>query len=98
MVSRIVEAKPEDLRNFVEEAAGISHYKDRRRETETRMRHTRENLDRVNDIRKELDLQLRRLQRQSQAARRYTKLKEEERETNGQLMACLLYTSDAADE
>ncbi|MBT5189855.1 MAG: chromosome segregation protein SMC [Proteobacteria bacterium] len=87
MVSRIVEARPEDLRSFVEEAAGISHYKDRRRETETRMRHTHENLDRVNDIRKELDLQLRRLQRQSQAARRYTKLKEEERETNGQLMA-----------
>ena len=87
MVSRIVEARPEDLRAFVEEAAGISHYKDRRRETETRMRHTRENLSRVEDIRKELDAQLRRLQRQSQAARRYTKLKEEEREINGQLFA-----------
>ena len=85
MVSRIVEARPEDLRAFVEEAAGISHYKDRRRETETRMRHTRENLSRVADIRKELDTQLRRLQRQAQAARRYQKLKEEEREVNGQL-------------
>jgi len=87
MVSRIVEARPEELRAFVEEAAGISHYKDRRRETETRMRHTRENLSRVDDIRKELDTQLRRLQRQSQAARRYSKLKEEEREVNGQLLA-----------
>ena len=87
MVSRIVEARPEELRAFVEEAAGISHYKDRRRETETRIRHTRENLSRVDDIRKELDAQLRRLQRQSQAARRYTKLKEEEREVNGQLLA-----------
>ena len=74
MVSRIVEARPEELRAFVEEAAGISHYKDRRRETETRMRHTRENLSRVEDIRKELDTQLRRLQRQAQAARRYQKL------------------------
>ena len=86
MVSRIVEARPEELRAFVEEAAGISHYKDRRRETETRMRHTRENLSRVEDIRKELDTQLRRLQRQAQAARRYQKLKDEEREINGQLL------------
>ncbi|MEE1559073.1 MAG: AAA family ATPase, partial [Arenicellales bacterium] len=87
MVSRIVEARPEDLRSFVEEAAGISHYKDRRRETETRIRHTRENLSRVGDIRRELETQLRRLQRQAQAARRYQKLKDEERVVNGQLFA-----------
>ncbi len=86
MVSRIVEARPEDLRAFVEEAAGISRYKDRRRETETRIRHTRENLDRVEDIRGELGAQLRRLQRQSQAARRYRRLKDEERQINGQLL------------
>jgi chromosome segregation protein len=86
MVSRIVEARPEDLRSFVEEAAGISRYKDRRRETETRIRHTRENLDRVEDIRGELAAQLRRLQRQSQAARRYQKLKDEERLITGQLL------------
>jgi len=99
MVSRIVEARPEELRAFVEEAAGISHYKDRRRETETRMRHMRENLSRVEDIRKELDTQLRRLQRQSQAARRYQKLKAEEREVNGQLL-CLRYLAQkgAAEE
>jgi len=87
MVSRIVEARPEELRSFVEEAAGITRYKDRRRETETRIRHTRENLDRIEDIRSELASQLRRLQRQSQAARRYQKLRDEERVVNGQLLA-----------
>ena len=86
MVSRIIESKPEDLRAFVEEAAGISKYKDRRRETENRIRHTRENLDRVADIIRELDQQLRRLQRQSQAARRYKALKEEEHVVAGQLL------------
>ncbi|MAF08678.1 MAG: chromosome segregation protein SMC [Acidiferrobacteraceae bacterium] len=98
MVSRIVEARPEELRVFVEEAAGISHYKDRRRETETRMRHTRENLSRVEDIRKELDTQLRRLQRQSQAARRYQKLKEEEQEVNGQLLGLRYLAQKGAAE
>ncbi|MFT5114868.1 MAG: chromosome segregation protein [Parasphingorhabdus sp.] len=85
MVSRIIESKPEDLRSFVEEAAGISKYKDRRRETETRIRHTRENLERVDDIVQELEKQLRRLQRQSQIARRYKNLKEEEQAVQGQL-------------
>jgi chromosome segregation protein len=87
MVGRIVEARPEELRGFVEEAAGVSKYKDRRRETETRIRHTRENLDRVEDIRRELAAQLRRLQRQSQTARRYQRLKNEERAVNGDLLA-----------
>ncbi len=87
MVSRIVEARPDDLRLFVEEASGISKYKDRRRETETRIRHTRENLERVADIRSELETQLRRLKRQSQAAQRYKVLKEEERLVHAQLLA-----------
>lgn len=87
MVGRIVEARPEELRVFVEEAAGVSKYKDRRRETETRIRHTRENLDRIEDIRNELAAQLRKLQRQSQAARRYQRLKDEERTVNGELLA-----------
>ena len=65
----------------------ILKYKDRRRETETRIRHTRENLSRLNDIRSELETQLRRLQRQSQAARRYQKLKDEEHTVNGELLA-----------
>ena len=87
MVSRIVEARPDDLRIFVEEAAGVSLYKDRRRETETRIRHTRENLSRLEDIRSELGDQIRRLQRQSQAARRYQRLKDEEKKVNSELLA-----------
>ena len=80
MVSRIVESKPEDLRVLIEEAAGISRYKERRRETENRIRHTRDNLSRVEDILSELETQLRRLKRQSNAAERYKVLKQEQRE------------------
>lgn len=87
MISRFVEAKPDDLRVLIEEAAGISKYKERRRETENRMRHTRENLDRINDLREEMAKQLRRLERQSRAAERYRKLKQEERLMQAQLLA-----------
>ena len=87
MISRFVEAKPDDLRVLIEEAAGISKYKERRRETETRIRHTRENLDRINDLREELDKQLRRLERQSRIAKRYRTLKQEERLMQAQLLA-----------
>ncbi len=89
-ISRIIEAKPDEMRNLVEEAAGISRYKDRRRETENRMRHTRENLERVNDIRDELDKQLDRLKRQSRAAERYKELKVEQRQLQAQLYALKL--------
>lgn len=84
-ISRLIEAKPEEMRVFLEEAAGISKYKERRRETENRMRHTRENLDRLNDLRDELDKQLARLQRQAKTAERYKVLREEERIAKGQL-------------
>ena len=87
MISRIVEAKPEDLRLIVEEASGISRYKERRRETETRIRHARENLDRLNDLREELDKQLRRLERQAEAATKYRAYKEEERGLQSELLA-----------
>ena len=86
-ISRIIEAKPEDLRIFLEEAAGISKYKERRRETETRLRHTRENMDRLEDLRQELGQQLERLQRQAANARRYKALREEERKSKGNLLA-----------
>ncbi|MGQ0658178.1 MAG: chromosome segregation protein SMC [Chromatiales bacterium] len=86
-ISRVIEAKPEDLRLFLEEAAGISKYKDRRRETETRIGNTRENLARVTDIFGELDKQLQHLQRQARAAERYQALKQEERFTQAQLLA-----------
>ena len=87
MISRLIEAKPEDLRAFIEEAAGISKYKERRRETENRMGHTRENLERLNDLREEVDKQIRHLQRQAATARRYQVLKEEERKLGAELLA-----------
>lgn len=85
MISRLIEAKPEDLRAYIEEAAGISKYKERRRDTENRMRRTMENLERLTDIRDELERQLSRLQRQAQAAEKYTTYKQEERLLKAQL-------------
>jgi chromosome segregation protein len=86
-ISRLIEAKPDDLRAFLEEAAGISKYKERRRETENRIRHTRENLDRLNDLLEEIDKQLEKLKRQSRAAERYKELKAEERQVSAELLA-----------
>ena len=71
MISRVIEAKPEELRVFLEEAAGISKYKERRRETENRLADTRENLARVTDIRLELGAQLEKLEAQAKVAARY---------------------------
>lgn len=79
MISQIIEARPEDLRVFLEEAAGISKYKERRKETETRIRHTRENLDRLNDLREEIGKQLEHLKRQARQAEQYQALQEERR-------------------
>jgi len=71
MISRIIEAKPDDLRVFLEEAAGVSRYKERRKETEGRLADTRENLTRVEDIRLELASQMERLEVQAEVARKY---------------------------
>ena len=79
MISQIIEARPEDLRVYLEEAAGISKYKERRRETENRIRHTRENLDRLNDLREEVGKQLQHLARQARQAEQYQALQEERR-------------------
>lgn len=87
MISRIIEARPEDLRLFLEEAAGISKYKERRRETEGRMRQTRENLERLEDLREEVGKQLQHLERQAATAERYTQLKAEERRLDLELKA-----------
>lgn len=87
MISRLIEARPEELRNFIEEAAGISKYKERRRETENRIRRTHENLERLTDLREELDRQLERLHRQAQAAEKYQEYKAEERQLKAQLAA-----------
>jgi len=76
MISRIVEARPEELRIFLEEAAGVTKYKERRRETETRLADTRDNLTRVGDVVRELDGQIERLRRQAEVAREYRDLSE----------------------
>jgi chromosome segregation protein len=95
MISRVIEARPDDLRAFLEEAAGISRYKERRRETENRIGHTRENLDRLNDLREEVEKQIRHLQRQAATARRYQALKEEERKLQAELLALRMQSLDA---
>lgn len=87
MISRIIESKPDEMRIYMEEAAGVSKYKDRRRETENRIQHTKENLARLNDIRLELDKQLSSLQRQANAAEKYKTLKHEERVMRSQCLA-----------
>ncbi|HUL82513.1 MAG TPA: chromosome segregation protein SMC [Gammaproteobacteria bacterium] len=90
MISRLVEAKPEDMRGFLEEAAGISKYKERRRETEHRIQHTRDNLARLADLRDEIDKQLVHLQRQAKDAERYKNLKSEQRRVGAELLALRL--------
>jgi chromosome segregation protein len=94
MISRIIEAKPEELRIFLEEAAGVSKYRDRRRETELRIADTRDNLLRVSDILQELDKQLIHLGGQAEVAKRYRAL-ETQRSTSQQLF-WLLKKQDAA--
>jgi chromosome segregation protein len=86
MISRLIEAKPEELREFLEEAAGISRYKERRRETENRIGRTQENIDRINDLREELGKRLTHLKRQATMAEKYRVLKEEERGLRAELL------------
>ena len=86
-ISQIVEAAPEELRVHLEEAAGISKYKERRKETESRIKSTRENLDRVKDVREEVDKQLEHLNRQARAAERWKAFKEEQTRKEAELRA-----------
>lgn len=86
MISRLIDAKPEEMRVYLEEAAGISKYKERRRETENRIRHTRDNLDRLNDLREEVEKQLEKLQRQSRTAEKYKTLKVDEKKFRAELL------------
>ncbi len=87
MISRIIEAKPEELRVFLEEAAGVSRYKERRKETEGRLSDTRENLARVHDIQTELTSQVERLEGQAKIAARYRELEKEKLESQALLFA-----------
>ena len=98
MISRVIEAKADDMRAFVEEAAGISKYKERRKETESRIADTRETLERLQDLRDEIDKQIRHLQRQATAARRYQELKQRERRLTAELLALRLRDLDSGAE
>ncbi|MDB5988060.1 MAG: smc [Nevskia sp.] len=95
MVSRMVEAKPEELRHWLEEAAGISKYKERRRETESRIRGARENLSRLNDLQSELHSRLEVLARQAADAEKYKTFKEQERRLKAELLLLRLRALDA---
>ncbi len=90
MISDIVEADPEQLRIHLEEAAGISRYKERRKETAARIKTTRENLDRVRDVRDEVDKQLEHLKRQARAAERWQSLKADQNRTEAELKGLTL--------
>ncbi|MGB8327825.1 MAG: AAA family ATPase, partial [Steroidobacteraceae bacterium] len=90
MISRVIEAKADDMRAFLEEAAGISRYKERRKETEARIADTRENLERLQDVRDEVDKQIRHLQRQAGVARRYQAFKDQERRLAAEVLALRL--------
>lgn len=85
-ISKLVESKPDELRMYVEEAAGISKYKERRHETETRMRRTGENLERLNDLREEVNKQLLNLKKQAKQAKKFTELKKQERQYKRELL------------
>ncbi len=96
MISRLVEAKPEELRTYLEEAAGISKYKEKRRETELRLKHTKDNLNRLNDVMKEISSQLGKLERQAKAANDYKELKDTERDLKIDLL-CIRWTDYNAE-
>ena len=98
MISRVIDAKTDDMRAFVEEAAGISRYKERRKETEARIGETRENLERLQDVRDEVEKQIRHLQRQASTARRYQGLKEQERRLAAELLALRMRELDSGGQ
>ena len=87
MISRLIEAKPEEMRVFLEEAAGISKYKERRKETSNRIKHTKENLSRLQDVLEEVEKHIKHLDRQAKTAERYGRYKDEERRTTAELLA-----------
>ncbi|WP_119395587.1 chromosome segregation protein SMC [Salinibius halmophilus] len=96
MISRLIESKPDELRIYVEEAAGISRYKERRKETQQRMQRTQDNLVRLTDLRDELGRQLANLQTQAETAKRYKVLKAEERQKRAELAAMQWQTQQQA--
>src|SRR5690349_6770235 len=95
MVSSMISSKPEELRQWIEEAAGISKYKERRRETESRIKQTRENLARLTDLRTELTSRLEQLRKQATNAEKYKEYKEQERRLKAEHLALKLRALDA---
>ena len=93
MVSKLVSAKPEELRTHIEEAAGVSKYRERRRETESRIKKTKENLSRVKDIKDEIERLIRRLENQANAAEKYNQFKKDE--SQKQTDIAILYSLEA---
>ena len=87
MISRVIEAKPEEMRVFIEEAAGISKYKERRKETSSRIGRTKENLDRLLDVIEEVEKQIKHLNRQAKTAERYKKMRQNERKVSADILA-----------
>lgn len=86
MISNIVESKPEELRGYIEEAAGVSKYRERRRETERRISRTRENLERLDDLRTEVGKHIQHLQRQAKNAEKYTALKKQSKQIKADIL------------
>ena len=93
MVSSLVTAKPEELRLHIEEAAGVSKYRERRKETEQRIKKTKENLSRVKDIKDEISRLIKRLEGQAKAAEKYNSFKEQEKEI--ELKVAILFSLEA---
>ncbi len=87
MISNIVESKPEELRGYIEEAAGVSKYRERRRETERRIQRTRENLERLDDLRTEVGKHIQHLKRQAKNAEKYTDLKKQAKQLKADVLA-----------
>ncbi|MFP5464398.1 MAG: AAA family ATPase [Gammaproteobacteria bacterium] len=96
MIARLIEARPEELRAYIEEVAGISKYKERRHETAGRIRHTRDNMARLDDLRDELGKRLATLERQARAAQSFRELKAAERQARGQLLGFRLQALETA--
>jgi chromosome segregation protein len=98
MIARLIEARPEELRSFIEEVAGISKYKERRQESAGRIRHTRDNMARLDDVRDEIAKRLTVLDRQARAAETFRELRAAERQARGQLLGFRLRALQAATE
>ncbi len=94
MISSLIEAKPDEMRVFLEEASGISKYKQKRKETESRIKNTRENLNRLNDLKEEIEKQIKRLKKQARDAEKYKELKDREKDIEGEIIYCKITDID----